>query len=394
MTALTLGEVVVVTGPPGAGKTTVAGVLASRAERAVVVDGDAFFSAITQGFILPWDDRSHNQNVTVIKAIGAAVRQYADAGYAVVVDGIVGPWMLTDFLSLLGEAVVSYVVLRPDRETAMSRAVARGKPWLVDPDPIAKMYDGFASLGTYEGHVIDSSELDVESTVDHILERQSTLRLQPGPTEHAVVASGYDLVSRAYADHMGSMAEASRLGWLELLHEHLQPSANVLDLGCGAGVPVTRELARRYRVTGVDISTVQIDRARTLVPEATFLQADLSAVEFAPASFEAIVCLYTLIHVDVALQHGVLSRMHQWLADDALLLITVGETASHGAEQNWLGVAGATMFWSHTEWPTYRRWLEEIGFELLTDATIEDDLDDGDGAGATHHQVLARKLAE
>ena len=41
----------------------------------------------------------------------------------------------------------------------------------------------------------------------------------------------------------------------------------VLDLGCGAGVPIARRLAERYKVTGVDISERQIMLVRRNVPK-------------------------------------------------------------------------------------------------------------------------------
>ncbi len=44
------------------------------------------------------------------------------------------------------------------------------------------------------------------------------------------------------------------------------PGSDRLDLGCGCGTPGARLLSERFRVTGVDISDVQIERARALVP--------------------------------------------------------------------------------------------------------------------------------
>jgi SAM-dependent methyltransferase len=46
----------------------------------------------------------------------------------------------------------------------------------------------------------------------------------------------------------------------------------VLDLGCGCGVPLARDLAAGgYQVTGVDLSVVQVEGARRLVRAARFL---------------------------------------------------------------------------------------------------------------------------
>jgi cyclopropane fatty-acyl-phospholipid synthase-like methyltransferase len=57
---------------------------------------------------------------------------------------------------------------------------------------------------------------------------------------------------------------------IDELASHLAPGAHVLDLGCGAGVPADRLLVDDgFEVTGVDISHVQVDRARVPVPQAT-----------------------------------------------------------------------------------------------------------------------------
>ena len=64
------------------------------------------------------------------------------------------------------------------------------------------------------------------------------------------------------------------------LHSLLPAAARVLDAGCGCGVPVARDLvAAGHHVTGVDVSAVQIDRARRLVPAAEFVRADLTTLD-------------------------------------------------------------------------------------------------------------------
>ena len=96
-----------------------------------------------------------------------------------------------------------------------------------------------------------------------------------------VVRESYNRISRAYRGDAVSR-DRGYFRWLAVLTPLLQPGDPVLDLGCGCGIPVTQELARTFRVTGVDISEVQITRAQALVPEATFLCQDIMAVHFPP----------------------------------------------------------------------------------------------------------------
>lgn len=178
----------------------------------------------------------------------------------------------------------------------------------------------------------------------------------------ALVRRGYDLTSRAYrADDADDGAYAE---WLDVLEQRVEPGAAVLDLGCGCGVPVARRLAGRYTVTGVDLSPVQVGRARTLVPAATFLCADMTRVQFPDASFAAIACLYSLIHLPLEEQPAMLRSVRRWLRPGGLFMATVGHQAWTGLEENWLGVVGGDMWWSHADSETYRKWVTEAGFKI------------------------------
>jgi len=48
-----MGSLLVITGPPGAGKSTVARILAERVEPSVLVEGDSFFAFLARGAIPP-----------------------------------------------------------------------------------------------------------------------------------------------------------------------------------------------------------------------------------------------------------------------------------------------------------------------------------------------------
>jgi adenylate kinase family enzyme len=162
------GAVVVVTGPPGAGKSTASAELVTRAERAVLVDGDSFFTAVKTGWIPPWLPESGAQNQTVIDALGAAAARYARGNYVVIVEGIVGPWFLERFRAELA-GPLHYVVVRPNRNAAFARATARPAPRLNNPEAVTKMYDEFESLGVYERCVLDNSMQTLEETVAAML---------------------------------------------------------------------------------------------------------------------------------------------------------------------------------------------------------------------------------
>ena len=55
----------------------------------------------------------------------------------------------------------------------------------------------------------------------------------------------------------------------------------MLEVGCGAGVPLGIALPARYRYRGIDLSPHQIELARTAMPDADLAVADLRSVAFA-----------------------------------------------------------------------------------------------------------------
>jgi 2-polyprenyl-3-methyl-5-hydroxy-6-metoxy-1,4-benzoquinol methylase len=177
------------------------------------------------------------------------------------------------------------------------------------------------------------------------------------------VRRGYDAVSVRYDQEYGGEAKYS--AWLSELSERIPQGGAVLDLGCGSGLPVARNLsAAGFLVTGVDFSEVQIRRARELVPTAEFLRADISDVGFGAESFDAVVSFFALIHLPLDEQSSLLHRIAGWLRPGGVFVATAGYWAWTGYEDNWLG-GGAPMWWSQADLASYRAWICQAG--LLID---------------------------
>lgn len=188
-----------------------------------------------------------------------------------------------------------------------------------------------------------------------------------------LVRAGYDAVSLHYRADNAQPAEYTH--WTDQLSEVLRRESRVLDLGCGCGIPVARDLtASDHRVTGVDISSVQIERARRLVPGADFVRADITACQLPASSFDAVVALYSLIHMPLSAQPVLLESIRSWLVPDGVLLLTAGWAAWTGIEDDWLG-SGASMWWSQAGVATYRQWLQQAGFRVSGEAFVPE----GDG---------------
>jgi SAM-dependent methyltransferase len=203
-----------------------------------------------------------------------------------------------------------------------------------------------------------------------------------------IVAAGYDAIAPRYLAWSGLDPSPERMRYLGRLLDLLPAGAEVLELGCGAGVPVTQALAERHKVIGVDISAAQIALARQHIPKAAFVHADITALDFAPASFDAVVAFYSLTHIPREEHAALLGRIAGWLRPGGLLLATMGAGDAPGAiEPDWLG---APMFFSHFDAATNRELVRQAGLDLLeADVVAEDE----DGQTVRFLWVIARAPA-
>jgi SAM-dependent methyltransferase len=174
-----------------------------------------------------------------------------------------------------------------------------------------------------------------------------------------VVAAGYDAMAERYLAWSDLQPSATRLQYLALSQDRIPIGADVLDLGCGAGIPMSATLATGRSLTGVDISAVQIALARANVPSATFVQADMTTLDFPPGSFDAVVAFYSLTHVPRAEHAALFGRIRTWLRPGGLFLASLGvEDSPDEIEADWLGV---DMFFSHFSARVNRRLIAEAG---------------------------------
>lgn len=154
-----------------------------------------------------------------------------------------------------------------------------------------------------------------------------------------IVARGYDAIALRYAEWKDASGWPT-MRWLRSLLERLPNGSKVLELGCGRGVPATRELAKRHEVVGVDISSSQIALARHHVPEATFVHADVTELELPNASYDAVVSFYMFGHIPPDEQGRLVARIAVWLRPGGWFLATMGardEDVPDTVEEDWLG---------------------------------------------------------
>ena len=161
------GRVLILTGPPGAGKSTAARRLAAEAGLGVHVHGDDFLDYIRSGFVEPWKPASRHQNETITRALSAACFSFAAGGYLAVLDWIVGPWFLDLYRADAARTglALDYILLRPSEDLASRRTRERAERPIADYAHLRPLYAQMAQMGELERHVIETSHMTLDDTL-------------------------------------------------------------------------------------------------------------------------------------------------------------------------------------------------------------------------------------
>jgi predicted ABC-type ATPase len=165
-------SILVVTGPPGAGKSTIARAIANQADHSVLVEGDAFFGFLASGRIDPWLPGSEDQNGAVIDAAASASGRFVSSGYTTVYDGVIGPWFLRRFVRATGLEEIDYLILLPPVDRCVQHVGTRIGHGFTDEDATRRMWVQFHDAGVPERHVLREPVESVEEVTQWVRSAQ------------------------------------------------------------------------------------------------------------------------------------------------------------------------------------------------------------------------------
>jgi ubiquinone/menaquinone biosynthesis C-methylase UbiE len=182
--------------------------------------------------------------------------------------------------------------------------------------------------------------------------------MKNGVDPTAIVEDGYDKIARTYHERRDKFKNNELLIGFSVL---LPSRGDVLDVGCGAGVPVTRFLVDAgFNVTGVDVSSSMLALARGHVPEVSLLKMDMRHLAFAADCFDGVCAFYSLFHVPRKEHFQVLFGFNRLLRKGGNLLFSSGRREWEGVED----FHGADMFWSHPDREATRQMVIDAGFTV------------------------------
>jgi SAM-dependent methyltransferase len=196
----------------------------------------------------------------------------------------------------------------------------------------------------------------------HIRVSSGQFELAGGLIAKAVVERGWDQIPDRFAEWQARIDDTERDARVDDLLARVPRGADILELGCGAGGPTTQRLAAHGRVTGVDISAEQLERARERIPAATFIHGDAATVELVDGGFDAVVSLYALNNLPREELGALFGRIHGWLRPGGLFLASLAASDLPAWQGDWLGV---DMFFSGWDADTTLRLVDEGGLEIV-----------------------------
>ena len=170
---------------------------------------------------------------------------------------------------------------------------------------------------------------------------------------------------------------------LDIIFEHINQEAEILDLGCGSGEPVADFFIKKgVNLTGVDATTALLDLCKERFPDHTWIQADMRDLVLEKV-FDAVIVWDCLFHIPCAEQRKLFPKFGSWVKPGGFLLFNAGwEEAEFWNDMR--GHESAQMFNASLSSKEYKDLLKKHCFSVVKEAVSDPDI-----GGRTY--FLARK---
>lgn len=203
------------------------------------------------------------------------------------------------------------------------------------------------------------------------------------------VRRAYDAIAEAYAAARSADAKDVRI--LAGVLEHVREDGLVLDAGCGHGTPALSRIEHVATGVGLDMSREQLRLAARRVRPGYLVQGDMVRLPFASNAFDAVVALWSLIHVPKTEQPGVIEEFARVLRAGGWILVCDGTHEWAGSNPDWLDT-GVRMEWDIAGAGRTAEDLRGVGFAIEDRWGVPEllEAEDGDADGADWTFIAAR----
>lgn len=195
----------------------------------------------------------------------------------------------------------------------------------------------------------------------------------------------YDAIAEEYTS-WSKKGAAIRLTYLDRLLDLLSPfHRDILDVGCGAGIPTTEKLLARdprFHITANDLSSAQIELGKKRLDlvcsgdadRVTWVQDDMLVLNFPDAAFDVVLGFYCIQHLPRDEQVVMIRKVVAWLRPGGYLLMNFpAEESENVVMTGWMGEKG-WVYYSGWDTDKYRRLLREAGLQLVLDEVKQDNV--------------------
>ncbi|KKY37808.1 putative methyltransferase [Diaporthe ampelina] len=195
----------------------------------------------------------------------------------------------------------------------------------------------------------------------------------------------YDVIAEAYTSWSIDGA-AIRLSYLDKLLDLLPPShRDILDVGCGAGIPTNEKLLARdprFHITANDLSPAQIELGKKRLDLAcrrdadrvAWLQGDMMSLDFPDAAFDVVLGFYCIQHLPRDEQAVMIRKVAAWLRPGGYMLVNFpAEDNENVVMTGWMGEKG-WVYYSGWDADRYTQLLREAGLQLVLDEVRQDNV--------------------
>lgn len=170
---------------------------------------------------------------------------------------------------------------------------------------------------------------------------------------------------RAWAELRGNrLAEGP---WLDRFCDLLPAEANILDIGCGSGLPIARELVRRgFDVTGVDTAPEMLALFRGNLPGQPAFHADMRQLSLG-GRYAGLLAWDSFFHLSTGDQRSTFARFQAHAAPGAALMFTSGPAEGEAMGE----LNGEPLYHGSLSSAEYRSLLDGAGFWVIDHAVAD-----------------------